>query len=198
MTTAAEAPVIRLNDNMSDLSAVETGSADQSIIGHDTAADTGAHRQIDKIMASPARAEKPFGKCGAIRIILETPFDLKLIFKIGLNRHIAPVHIVGRGGQDSIGDVRRSRRGNAEPLDVTHFQPGIGDKPAPFFSHLRKNIFRISILVFDSVLAQNFSVRGSQTDSKFGSADVISQYDFIFSHDSLILRKLKIFINHEI
>ena len=191
VTAAAAAAVVHFNDDMPDLAAVESGSADQSIACHDAAADSGAHRKVDEVVTSPAGAEKPFGERCAVRVVLKTSFDLKRVFQIGLDRHIAPVDVVGRRGQNAVGNIRRTGRGDAESLDVAHLQSGVRHKFPPFFDQLRKNVLRIGVLVFDSVFAEDFPVRGGKADSELGSADIISQNDFRFRHNCFPLRTLK-------
>ena len=158
---------------MSDFTRAERISAPYELSpGDDSAADSGAHGEIDNVGASFGRAEKPLGKGAAVGVVFKTSGHSEVFPEEVENRNVIPALIVGRRQQYAVSGVGGEGGGNAECGDLFQGNAGFGGEISRVAKHLRQNFRRIGVDITDSALPQQLAGRISEADADFGSADI--------------------------
>ena len=172
---------------MSGVSAEISGSADQCPAGNNAGSDSRTHGQVNEVVNAAACSEETFRQRGAVRIVFKTARHAEMFLKILENGYIFPEFVVGGRKQNAVGYIGGSGGGYAEAADVFHCKAVFPDQFLGVPDHLRQNIFRTGVLVFNPPVSQQFTFCGNQPGDDFCAANIKTKYNFFFRHDKYSL-----------
>ena len=103
--------------HVADLGGETAPARQEAPVGHDPAADAGAHRDVDDVGEAAAGAEAPLGERGDVGVVLQPDLEAQPRRQEVAQRHVAPAGQGRRVVHDAGGRVQRTGRADAETGD---------------------------------------------------------------------------------
>ena len=180
--TAVAFRPVGIEAEVSDFPGEIFAAPDQLPVADDSAADAGAHGQVEHIFAALSGTEDPLGESGSVGVVVEESLGFECLGEVVADGNvIPPVHVAG-GADESFFEIHRRGRVDADGAELLSGDAGLLEKAFPFLDKIRKDFIRFAHPVVHSSRCKNFSVAHCQAGCDFRPADVKSENRKCIAH----------------